>query len=200
MIVESYVWRVYLARELRKIRRRIETTSGTRRSDVRERTAALVEIFAFTSAFIARKLMESNKLSDDVREEPIPVEAYPRLDDGRVLIYLDRFEFFSFYDLESPRAITVSGRDLCNYLIHSYVFSPNEGEEETSRVSSIFVNSDQLKEEVLYEVQLGVFFSYIEAVVDDEIDYFTFNRQSGKFAKPRRQQPMFDSIIEAVGR
>jgi hypothetical protein len=168
MIFESHVWKSELARDLRTVRRYIQKAKSLyrkRNSDdaeaAFERAAVAIEKFAFTSAFIIRKLSESMKLSDELEATPLPIQAFARIRPNDSIDFLNRHKIEKYYNMKSPRRMSIAPAKLCNALIHSFVFEV--------ALDSILFNSDWTKNRELLQVELEDFFSFIQSVISDDI-------------------------------
>ena len=181
MIDDSNPWRIWLFRDLREVKRRLKPRS--RRSDVLERTTAHIERFALVTAFAVRKLVDSNKMSDELEATAIPAKRYPRIEDERKLTFMQRWDFDRFYDLQSAGATSLGTRELCNMFIHSFVFAPIF-DEASGKFVSIVLNSDRTKEKVLFEVKLDSYFEFLEEVIEDDI--VSMRRVGDKVTKSRQ--------------
>lgn len=168
MIIESYVWKDVLKRDLRTTKKRIDKISAFTDPDEVERSYAALEKFVFSSAFVIRKLSESVKLSDELESVPIKVEAFARMNHDRPANLFTRFDFEGCYDFTNKESSKLTLRSLCNFLIHSFVFAI----EGTSRGLSpryLLFNSDRIKEKFIYRLSLARYFRLIEAVIQDDI-------------------------------
>jgi hypothetical protein len=114
MIYESGPWKERLLSDARKLAGFMQPTrTPLRRSYAIERSL-------FLAAFTMRKLWESNKLSRDWKERAIPCWRYKLM--GDVPTILDRHDLAEFYDLKNRDRGKIEAPDLCNLLIHSFVF------------------------------------------------------------------------------
>lgn len=188
MIWDSVVWKEELAKDLQHIRRSI---AAVQPDASYERTAVAIEKFAFTSAFIVRKLLEANKLSDEIESASISVTEFPRIDIETPIHFLNWHRFQAFYDLDTGARTNLSPRRLCNTLIHSFVFVP-ETDEAGNRFDSILFNSDHSKDKQLYRIALDTLFTFIEAVASDDIAHLVIKKAPGTdaiFVRKSRDLP-----------
>jgi len=81
-----------------------------------------LEKFFFISAFIIRKLIEANKLSDELENKDFNCIKYQRIRNDDFFDFLNRHHFEKFYNLEKEEKSFIKLENLCNILIHSYVF------------------------------------------------------------------------------
>ncbi len=167
MIWESSVWKEELVRDLLTVKQQIDDADHT---TPYEKVAVAIEKFAFTSAFIIRKLSKANKLSDEVESTSLPVRRFPNTDSEVPIHFLNWHKFETFYDLDMAEKTNLSPRRLCNMLIHSFVFVP-EMDETGSKFESVLCNSDHTKDKHLYQISLDALFTFVEMVSADHIDY-----------------------------
>ncbi len=117
MIFESYPWKQDL------IRRRylIKKYNTKEQLDTNyDRATTIIEKAVFYSAFIIRKLIDCIlKVSDEVDNYTLKVHAVKPL---KSMGLLDRWPDENSHDWENEKQQTVLGKNVCNWLIHSYVF------------------------------------------------------------------------------
>lgn len=71
------------------------------------------------------------------------------------------------HDWEHEITYTKSGADICNWLIHSYVFFfPHD---ENGVIDSFYVSSDYDRNKILYRIELKDWLAYMEFVSSDNI-------------------------------
>jgi len=71
------------------------------------------------------------------------------------------------YDFEHTESVSVQGKQICNWLIHSYVFFVGQNEEGI--VTDIYVSSDYDRNKLLYMIPAKEWLSYVEFVASDSI-------------------------------
>lgn len=157
MIWESGPWK----RELLASARALDGIRKKRRSESR---SFQFERSIFLCAYIMRKLSESQKLSSSWDERVIPCIFHPLK--GRRPDFLNWHRIEELFDLDVSEARGVSARDLCNRIIHSFVFM----EVAASRVGLVgfFFTSDKARRQGLWYVELEVF---LKLVRDTGRDY-----------------------------
>ena len=155
MIWDSVIWKQELARDLRRMRRRLQQFEPLDSEDAFERFSVALDRFIFTSAFIVRKLSEAHKLSDELEATPLPVSRYPRIDPDYPIHFMNWRRLEQFYDLETHERVEILPGRLCNLLIHSFVFLPTMDEHEES-FETILFNSDHTRDQCLFN-ELGDF-------------------------------------------
>jgi hypothetical protein len=79
-----------------------------------------LEKAVFYSAFIIRKLIDCRgKLRDDVDQYVLHIESLTPL---KEVDELHRWPDEDTHDWDHPQKVTFKGKDICNWLIHSYMF------------------------------------------------------------------------------
>ncbi|WP_041784155.1 hypothetical protein [Micromonospora sp. L5] len=159
MIGDSIPWR----EELVKVADRLERRRRQRRWH--ERTYFLIERDIMISAYAVRKLSEAGRLSRILRGTPIKVTRYELV--GQVC---DQWhtEFWESFDMESPTTVNLSIADLCNQIIHSFVWRISVT-EVGSLFDGIYVSSDRQRRKFLYFVSAEVLIHLFREVGEEDI-------------------------------
>ena len=124
--------------ELVKVADRLEAkTKQTRWAD---RTGLLIERDFVVGAYALRKLVDSHDLSAELRRRHIPVRRYERI--GKPP---DPKDISESYDFENGRRSTLSVKDLCDEIMHSFAFTFFCG-ETADLFDGIYVSSDRRKD------------------------------------------------------
>jgi len=142
-----------------------------------------VEKFFFTSAFIIRKLEEANKLSDELISMQFGCIRHLRIQHHTAVDSMNWHRFQRFYDLSQEDGVSLRLREICNSLIHSFVFSLVT--DDSHRLCGVFVNSNRTKEKFIYYIELNTFLKLINDVINDDIVSITHNRVTGKLKQTR---------------
>lgn len=160
MIHESYPWKYDLIKN-KKILQQYSKSMFLEDSD---QIYVILEKAIFYSAFIIRKLIDCKcKVSNAVDNYSIKVDKiYPikQITDFYNQINNDN------YDWEHTQTINISGKNICNWLIHSVVFSFLVSEE---KIDSFVVSSDYDKNKVLYRINIDDWIKYMDFVATDNI-------------------------------
>ena len=176
MIWEASVWKEDLQKELNDFLANIEGFKD-------EHFNLRVEKFFFISAFIIRKLNEANKLSDELTSQDVDCTTYKRVKNGGIIDFMNSHHIEKFYDLRNGEKSSLKLKDVCNYFIHSFVFSYSIGDGD--RLCGVFVNSDRIKNKFLYYIDLNTFIMLINGVINDDIVSLSYNRITGKLKKSK---------------
>lgn len=161
MVHESLEWKRELCEKGRQLLR-YNTKENFDRSF--NPTCFKMERAMLYSATIIRVLIESQKLSDDVDLYRITVfKNNPAKHIDRLNRWLDEDE----YDWDHTYSETVLGKNVCNWILHSYVFSFLF--EENGTIIGFLVSSDYDRNKVLYTVKLDAWLNYVNFVITDDV-------------------------------
>ena len=162
MIYESYPWKQDLLRR-KRLFIAYNTSEHFQKDD--ERTFTVLEKAIFYSAFIIRKLIDCHdKISDKADKYIIEVEK--RIPSQSINL-LHRWPDEKMCNWNQVQKERVNGKDICNWLIHSYVFFFSQKEDEM--VDGFFVSSDYDRNKAIYFVDINAWLNYIEFVGNDDI-------------------------------
>lgn len=182
MIHESYPWKQELKRHIKQIRK----YNSADRFDLRfDSTYTILEKSIMYSAFAARKLIECNKLSDSSDSYSMQINAYRPL---KKVDVMHRWPENNTHDWYNPIRVTAFGKNICNWIIHSYIFCLIF--DENGSVEGIYLSSDFDKNKYLYEILLDRWLDYLTFVSDDSIVDLVLHYDSEKsdylFARKER--------------
>ncbi len=122
---------------------------------------AKVEQKVMISFYSIRKLMDANKLTDSIVNLNVPAIDYAAT--GKKVTLLNNHKIDELYKLEEPREKTVKLRFLCNQMVHSYIFMIVT-QSDSNGLSSILINSDQIKDKRLISISVDVLIQIFESV------------------------------------
>lgn len=141
MIWESGPWKEELLRLARTLERRRFQKRWSPASQ------ACLEREVFIGFFTVRKLMEAHKLTDAVAEQQVPLTKYRFVPDARVTLRnWHKVDELVLQESATPSRLPL--RELCNQLIHSYVFV--EVVAESNGLDGFFFCSDWSRGKCLY--------------------------------------------------
>lgn len=173
MIWDSAYWKEELFRNANRLKRR-----QTQRKWV-ERSHAGLEKDVMIGFYSIRKLIEAHKISDELRDRPVPLRGYPW--SGRDVTYINWDMIDRNYDLESPVSLQQSLAWIANKLVHSFVFMAmcNEG----GGLVSILFNSDHTRKKYLFEISIDQLIVLFEEVGTNDPASISavFNDKSGDY-------------------
>jgi hypothetical protein len=158
VIADSYSWKVRLDRELRALSRQLKKrdTEGQYES---------IEWFVFTSSFIMRKLLESQRLSHEAECRKIRVRRYPATSAKTGYRFTEK-DVNDRYDFSSGKPGLLSLEGLCNQIVHSYDFIV--ASSGGGRV--LLFNSDRSSRSTLSLVTFSEYLSFVRYVTRDDWD------------------------------
>ena len=147
-----------------------------------------MEKAAFYSAFIIRKLIDCRgKLSDDADRYALPVEKYAP---QKEVNEFHRWPDEDTHDWDHPNRETAQGKEVCNWLIHSYMFSFIFNEEGT--VEGFFVASDYDRNKSLYHVRISDWLEYMTFIANDYViasdSHYDIKAQDYNYTRKERGQ------------
>lgn len=159
MVYESYPWKQELLRQKKSIKK-YNTYEEWLKSD--DRTYTMVERGVFYSAFIIRKLIDcKGKMSDDADNYTLKVRAIKPL---KEINSITRWPDCDTHEWEKEVTLTVFGRDICNWLIHSFVFFTVEND---TPFSYFCVSSDYDRNKYLYMISMKDWLKYMDFIATD---------------------------------
>lgn len=161
MIYDSQTWK----RELVKLMRRLRIYSCIKWTDRRfGKYAYKIDLVLLTSAIVIRKLIESDKLSDEADNYQLKVIAYtPR----RQIDKLHRWVEDGDYEWGDRKEEVVSAKTICNSLIHSYAYCPRFSEK--FMFDGFMVTSDFDRNKLIYDIELTDWIKYMDYIASDSI-------------------------------
>ena len=161
MIHESYPWKQDLLRRKRLI---LKYNCANLLSE--DSAYTVIERAVFYSAFIIRKLIDCRvKVSDEVDAYKFTLKGFRPL---RNVDVMHRWPDENSHDWEhEAMTCTKSGKEICNWLIHSHIFFL--GFDEDEKIDSFFVSSDYDRNKMLYRIELKDWIAYMEFVGSDSI-------------------------------
>lgn len=183
MVYESYAWKKDLRTRKRLIQKYNTADRFNRDFDA---TYIVIEKAIFYSAFIIRKLIDcKEKLSDEADNYSIHVKSI------KTLIHIDsmnRWPEENSHDWKNEKNQIVSGRDVCNWLIHSYFFLPDI--EESGTITNYYVSSDFDRNNVMYKISIDDWMKYIDFIASDDIVSLTseYDEKVGDFFYIRKKR------------
>jgi hypothetical protein len=163
VIADSTPWKEDLLRVADALEKRKDQVRWT------ERTGFLVERDTMTAAYAVRKLVEAHRVSDELRRESVHVRRHTLV--GKPVDIWNRHEFYEHYDMERSQDVKLALRELCNQIIHSWVWMLS-ADAETALFDGIYVSSDRESKKHVYFVPVDTLVTVFRAVGLDEIVTF----------------------------
>lgn len=181
MIFESYPWKQDLCRR-RNLIVKYNTAEHFEKDD--EATYTVIEKAIFYSAFIIRKLIDcGGKLSDEAENYSLRVFSIQPL---KPVDLLHRWPEEDSHDWKNEKEVTVAGKNVCNWLIHSYMFFVVHNEDGV--IDSFSVTSDYDRNKVLYRIPLNAWIAYVDYIVSDDTVSISFHydKKAGDYVYSRK--------------
>lgn len=162
MIFESSPWKQDL-RKRKNLIIKYNTADHFEKND--DTTYTVIEKAIFYSAFIIRKLIDcGGKLSDEAENYSLKAFSVQPL---KPVDLLHRWPKEDSHDWENEKEVMVAGKNVCNWLIHSYIFFV--GFNEGNVIDSFSVTSDFDRNKILYRIPLNAWIAYMDYVASDDI-------------------------------
>jgi len=144
MIYESSYWKDDLLRIAKNLKKRKQQKRFS------ERSFANIEKEIFFSFFAIRKLVESKKIPSSILSKEIDIQYY--LSKNKDVTFINRYRTEQLYDLDRPAHKILKLIDICNLIIHGYVFVFLIG--KAGGLNGVFVSSDSHRNNELYEIRI----------------------------------------------
>ena len=157
MISDSVPWKQECLKIAVKLGRRYNQKRWS------ERSLFTLEKEVFLGLFALRKLMESNKVTDAVKNRKVELAIYPA--NEKPIALLNQHKFPELYNLYAGQKEAVSYWDICNQFIHSSIFAPFV--PTNTFLVGFYIASDRAKKKKLYYVQLKILVEMLETVGND---------------------------------
>lgn len=162
MVHESYPWKLDLQRRKRYILKHNTSEQFEKKFDS---TYSIIEKCVFYSAFIIRKLIDcGGKLSDEADRYTLKVKSTRPI---KPIDILHRWPEENSHDWEKVQTFTMNGKDICNWLIHSYIFFFEF--DENGAVINFCVSSDYDRNKVLYMILISDWVKYMDYISSDDV-------------------------------
>ena len=182
VIDDSYVWKDRLRRERASLKAKMRRAQTN--EDLLETAFVGVEVFVFLVGYVTRKLIEAKKISDELEAASMGVDSFPRQEPDYKLDYLNAHHIDRAYNLQQPQKKRLRVGQLCNLIIHSFVFMPSTDDDGKTCVG-FFVNSDRTKETELLFIDWDDFNVLVDEVISDDIVSSQFDRRADSLTKSR---------------
>ncbi|MFF1741137.1 hypothetical protein [Streptomyces mirabilis] len=131
-----------------------------------DRTEFLVERDVMVGAYSVRRLKESFKISDKLVSHTWPVRIHEPC--GPVSDVHNSHKFWELYNLEKGRDLELSLTNVCNQVIHSWIWGFSAGEGGRG-IDGIFVSSDKKRKKCLYFLSLDMLVDLFRSVGEEDI-------------------------------
>ena len=169
MIDDSIPWK----EELLKVADRLDAKTKQKRWT--DRTGYLIERDFMVSAYAMRRLIEAFKVSDALRLRQIPVERFELV--GRNPDWSNRHKIHKSYDLQNGRRQTLLVMNLCQQIIHSFVFLLS-GDGSPGHFDGVYVTSDYDKGKYLFRVRASDYITLCRDVGVEDVHSMHMRRRA----------------------
>jgi hypothetical protein len=180
MMWESGPWKLELYRLVLRCERQYNQLSRVPHKDWWEGAVQTMQMekAVFLSAFIVRKLIDSNRLSTQVEESQTQVQIHPLLDPAVAPDFMNWEKIETFYDLDHAHVRSVPLRDLVNWLIHSFTFLIEVRSDHAggSVPTGFWCNSDRTRRRELVRVGWTDYKELLRRVIHDDVVEISFHR------------------------
>lgn len=182
MIWDSYPWKRYLYKIANYLEKQSKQKKWRKESDF------ILEKNIFQSAYIIRKLFDTFKLTYNLRNYSIPIIKYPNIKHADQMNW---HNIYKFYNFENGTNENLNIQDFCNIAIHSFVFMATVNQ---SALEGILINSDKIKNNFVYSIQIHEIINIIRIIsVDEKMDCRITRDKNGDWVEddpdnPRKKQ------------
>lgn len=195
MIYDSGIWKLDLKKDLQEITDFFKETDlnydeqfessddlSIEERDIKEVAFIKLQKFSIYSSIIIRKLIEANKISDELLRENFAITIYKKISDKKITTW-NGYEIETLYDLDNPQKSNISLKDITDYLIHSFHFmlsydwykideSLPDDDCDNWKVNGLlgfYFSSDRSKNTHISYIDLNTYFKIITKAINDNI-------------------------------
>jgi hypothetical protein len=189
MIYESYYWKDDLISEIRQLKSYLKM-----RQHFTQSINYKIEKFYFITAFVVRKLIDSNKISNELESMNVPIRYYKKNMRGFDRYFVWNAEAAKYYDmddLDKCNSSRLNIKDVLNMLIHSYFFQfMYINNWKDMRNCILLFNSDKTKDSCIYLINLNEWIEILGKVCNDHVKSITasYDDKSKKSIYTRSQK------------
>lgn len=194
MIYESYPWKQDL-QQWADILKKYSTVPQSNDEAAADDEYTLIEKAIFYSAFISRKLIDcKGKVSEAVDGYSIKVKCFAPI---APVDFNHRQPSEKSHDWNNPIDVTAAGRDICNWLIHSYEFSVLYN-DESNLLDSFMVVSDKDKDSKLYQINIADWIKFTVFIATDDIAEFSeqYNKSKKEYVFTKKKRGKINPDID----
>jgi hypothetical protein len=159
MIQDSIPWK----EELLRVAARLDKKRVQKRWT--ERSGYLMERDIMISAYSMRRLIDAWKVSDGLSSRNFRVQRFPLLD--RAPDFMNKYFFWELFDLDAATVVDLSLGNLCNQIIHSWMWSLSATEQD--EFDGIYVSSDRSCSSILYHIPIDQYVAIIRDIGREDI-------------------------------
>lgn len=167
MIWDSYYYKANLLKICSHIEKSLLQKRWTDSSYVRLENNIMI------GCYLVRKLIESNKISDDVENLEIPIYSCPIKEDEVIDVMTDHL-FNEKYNLSTWTMEHIKPKSFCDKIIHSLIFAAHLNLE--NKLNGLFFNSDYTKNK-LFIISTQNIIQIFKNVANDNIVEISYHRK-----------------------
>jgi hypothetical protein len=173
MIWESYYWKKDILNYSKRLKKRKEQRKWF------DESFANTEKDIMLSAFMIRKLFDSDKIDKRIENKEIQVVIFKS--NGKKINKLKTIFQERYFELEKPNQSKLKLREICNQIIHSYIFSLITNEEQ--KLKSFWVASDYNKFKHLIEISIDNYVNILNLIGSywPINEHYLFDNKKGDF-------------------
>ena len=150
MSYSSFFWKKQLKRDVSYILKKMDVDLGEIKDEEKlDQIFSTIEIKLFTIAYSLRKLIDTNKVSTKLSNTQIKILAYPK--NSSKITIMNNHRLDEHYDFSGKIIKKLYIRDICNQIIHSYIFQLGVYGD---KLFYIFFNSDYKKNKYLSKLKI----------------------------------------------
>ena len=127
-----------------------------------ERSGFLVERDIMVSAYSIRRLVEALKVPDRLVGQRLRIRQHALLH-GQVPDFWNQYLLWELFDCEHYTTAQMSLLDVCNQIVHSWMWSLS-ADEESELFNGIYVSSDRRRTSVLYFIHVDQLIETFRAI------------------------------------
>lgn len=162
MAFESYFWRKSLNRDISYLEKKLRLSHKEIEKNIDKHFSTL-EIKIMEISYAVRKLADTYKIPDGLLDEKIKMNFYPRsTNQKRAFVDIEKE-----YNLKKTLGAELKIREVCNQIIHSYIFQ-STGNSRRAFTHILFV-SDRDQDEGLYSLDLKSFLKKVSKIVNTQV-------------------------------
>lgn len=171
MISESYLYKEELLRFADDLKRRQNQKRWLPRSSL------LVEKELFFGFFLIRKLLETPKISDSLRNSSYPISVY-KIDAPVDINWTNDHKAIDYIEFDAPQNGTLYIKRICDQFVHSFLFYLVH-DDESGGLHSVMLSSDYVKSKKCFGIDIETIINVFTAFGNNYPDRISWKRKPG---------------------
>jgi hypothetical protein len=223
MIYDSGIWKDELKSKIAALQKLLSKTPFTEQwlsqdeydevGDYSSSYTFFIEIqkFLFYSSVVIRKMLESGRLSDELRDSNYNTLLFTKKS-AKSLTKMNFDGIDSEYDLSKKHCRQMTLRKLCDAFIHSFLFITDYNEKAEKLLSNskslshidiidfveIYINTDKSKDTEILLISLSDIIKIFKEVINDNVVYYYEDRVNKKIIRSRNSPPGSSSMSTRI--